>query len=190
MKIRIWQLLYRLFAKGLPLSGQIAAAKALRAFFFRKIALHAGRNINIERGSVFNHWVSLGNRSGIGVNCEMNAGGKDGIITIGDDVMMGPNVVVYTRNHASERTDIPMLDQGFEAPRPVKIGSDVWIGRNVIILPGVTIGDGCIIGAGAVVSKDIPPYSVAVGVPARVVKHRRNEDMHSNECNMDKEGTN
>ena len=59
-----------------------------------------------------------------------------------------------------------------KAVAPVSIGNDVWIGGRVIILPGVNIGDGCIIGAGAVVTKDIPSYCVAVGVPAKVVRHR------------------
>ena len=57
-------------------------------------------------------------------------------------------------------------------PEPVSIGDDCWLGRRVMVMPGVTIGDGCVIAAGAVVTKDIPPYSVAGGVPARVIKNR------------------
>lgn len=96
-----------------------------------------------------------------------------GPLRIGDNVMMGPEVVILSSGHAHSRTDIPMNQQGFIAPtRPTIIGNDVWIGTRVIILQGVQIGDGCIIGAGAVVTKDIPPYSVAGGVPARVIKSR------------------
>ena len=84
--------------------------------------------------------------------------------------MMGQEVIIYTTRHNDNRIDIPMMEQGMGNVLPVKIGDDVWIGGRVIILPGVTIGNGCIIGAGAVVTKDIPPYSVAVGVPAKVVK--------------------
>ena len=69
-----------------------------------------------------------------------------------------------------------------DKPLPVKIGDDVWIGRRVIILPGVTIGDGCIIGAGAVITKDIPPYSVVVGVPAKVVRRRKDDEETSMPC--------
>lgn len=63
--------------------------------------------------------------------------------------------------------------QGMTEKRKVTIGNDVWIGQRVMIMPGVTIGDGCIIAAGAVVTKDIPPYSIAGGVPARVLKSRK-----------------
>ncbi|MEE1104690.1 MAG: DapH/DapD/GlmU-related protein, partial [Ruminococcus sp.] len=73
------------------------------------------------------------------------------------------------------RTDIPMMEQGKLEPKPVTIGDDCWIGRRVMILPGVHIAEGCVIGAGAVVTKNIPPYSVAAGVPARVIKSRKQE---------------
>jgi maltose O-acetyltransferase len=86
--------------------------------------------------------------------------------------MMGPEVVIYSQSHKYDRTDIPMCEQGFSEYKEVVIGDDVWIGRRAIIMPGVHIGKGCIIGAGAVVTKDIPDYSVAAGVPARVVKSR------------------
>ena len=90
--------------------------------------------------------------------------------------MMGTDCVIITRSHRHDRTDIPMMDQGFEEERPVFVGNDVWLGDRVIILPGVHIGDGCIIGAGSVVTRDIPPYSVAAGVPAKVIKDRKNAE--------------
>ena len=65
-----------------------------------------------------------------------------------------------------------MIEQGNDETKPVTIGNDVWIGRRVIILPGVTISDGCVIGAGAVVTKDMPAYSIVGGVPAKVIKSR------------------
>jgi maltose O-acetyltransferase len=86
--------------------------------------------------------------------------------------MMGPDVVIHTRNHRHDRIDIPMCQQGFGEMKPVIIEDDVWLGERVIILPGVTIGKGSIIGAGAVVAKNVPPYSIAVGNPALVVKKR------------------
>ena len=85
---------------------------------------------------------------------------------------MGEDVTIITRNHRFDRTDIPMMEQGFCEEKPVFIGDDVWIGDKVLILPGVKIGTGCIIAAGAVVTKDIPDYSVAAGVPAKVIKQR------------------
>lgn len=168
-----WITVYEIFAKHLPKSRRSRLIRKLRGALFKKIALQAGKEINIEKNASFNHWIRLGNYSGIGVNCEMN-GMREGIITIGDNVMMGPNVVIYTRNHEAGRIDIPMQEQGYAKPLPVNIGNDVWIGRNVIILPGATIGDGVIIGAGAVVPKGkYPPYSVLGGVPARIIKSRK-----------------
>lgn len=87
--------------------------------------------------------------------------------------MMGEDCTIITRNHAHERTDIPMMQQGFEPERTVYIGDDVWIGDKVTILAGVHIGEGCIIGAGAVVTSDIEPYAIAVGVPARKIRSRK-----------------
>jgi len=91
--------------------------------------------------------------------------------------MMGPEVVFYTANHKSDRTDIPRRLQGTTESKGIVIGKDVWIGRRAIILPGETIGDGVVIGAGAVVAKDIPSYSVVVGNPARVIKNRNEQQI-------------
>ena len=86
---------------------------------------------------------------------------------------MGPDVVILTSNHKADRIDIPIGAQGMTGKRKVTIGNDVWIGQRVMIMPGVTIGDGCIIAAGAVVTKDVAPYSIVGGVPARVLKMRK-----------------
>lgn len=129
-----------------------------------------GKNVNIEKGADFGTGVgiSIGNNSGIGVNCKVR-----GPLSIGDNVMMGPDCVVLTHTHNFDRTDVPMIEQGMSV-EPVVIGDDVWIGTRVIILPGVKIGNGVIIAAGAVVTKDIPDYAVAGGVPAKVIKYRNN----------------
>ena len=126
-----------------------------------------GKHVNIEQGALFSAKVSLGDYSGIGINARIN-----GACTIGHHVMMGTDVVIITRNHAFDRTDIPMMEQGFEQERPVVIGDDVWIGDRVIILPGVTVGNGSILAAGAVVTSDVPPYAIVGGVPARIIKMR------------------
>ena len=124
--------------------------------------------MNIEHGAVFSAKASLGDYSGIGINARIN-----GECKIGTHVMMGTDVVIITRNHAFDRTDIPMMEQGFENERPVEIGNDVWIGDRVIILPGVTVGDGSILAAGAVVTHDVPAYAVVAGVPAKIIKMRK-----------------
>ncbi len=175
LKKKICYVLYIVFAKNLPLSRRFKFAKHARNFFAKRILKSAGREINIEKGAFFTPGVSLGDYSGIGVNCELNASSVcgEGEIIIGDHVMMGPECVIYTTSHIFDRTDIPMMEQGSTAGRNVVIGNDVWIGRRVIIMPGVEIGDGCVIGAGAVVTKSIPAYTVAGGVPAKVIKDRK-----------------
>ena len=87
--------------------------------------------------------------------------------------MIGPEVIIYTQNHSFDRIDIPMCEQGFQEECKVEIGNDVWIGARVIILPGVKIGNGCVIGAGAVVTKDVPDYCVVGGNPAKILKVRK-----------------
>ena len=88
-------------------------------------------------------------------------------VTFGDNCFIGPNVSIYTACHS---TDPQERNSGREWAKPVSIGNDCWIGGSVTILPGVSIGDGCTVGAGSVVTKDIPPHSVTVGNPARVIK--------------------
>jgi len=129
-----------------------------------------GKRINIEKKADFGFGkvISLGDYSGLGVNCNVR-----GPLEIGSYVNMGPDVRIITINHKTERTDIPMKGQGVLSPQKVTICDDVWIGARVIILPGVTIGKGSIIGAGAVVTKDVPEYAVMGGVPARVIKFRK-----------------
>jgi acetyltransferase-like isoleucine patch superfamily enzyme len=119
--------------------------------------------INANRGS-----VSLGERSWLGPFCLVYGNGG---VTIGCNVLVAGHTTINTVSHAAERCDIPINDQPVLTD-PVVIEDDVWIGLNAVILQGVTLGRGAIIGAGAVVTKSIPPWSIAVGVPARVVGRR------------------
>lgn len=173
IKKKIFYLLYQITAAWLPISPHMKLAKRFRAFWAKVIIEYCGSNVNIEKHASFTPALKIGDNSGVGINCEMN-----GPVTIGNNVMMGPEVIIYTARHKHDRTDITMIEQGMDELLPVSIGNDVWIGRRVMILPGVHIGNGCVIGAGAVVVKDIPDYSIAVGVPARVVR-RRNENEES-----------
>lgn len=173
LKRKLGAFVYYALASHLPpsWSGMKLGQTALRRFCGRLMLDECGKKVNIEKGAVFSPRVTLGDRSGIGIDARIY-----GTCHIGRDVMMGADVTVITRNHRHDRTDIPMMDQGFEEERPVYIGDDVWIGDRVTVLPGVHIGNGCIIAAGAVVTKDVPEYTVAAGVPARVVKGRKNGD--------------
>lgn len=124
--------------------------------------------MNVEpRASIGRRAVSIGSNSGIGFRALVGSGSR-----IGSNVMMGPEVLIYTRNHSTSRIDIPMIEQGDTDIAPVIIEDDVWIGARVIILPGVTVGSGSVLGAGAVVSRDVPPYAVVVGNTGRVVRYR------------------
>lgn len=173
IKRKIGALLYYLVAKHLPpsYSGIKIGQTALRRLCGKLMLAHCGKQVNIEHNAYFSPKVSLGDYSGIGVNARIH-----GACVIGDYVMMGENCTIITRNHKHDRTDIPIMKQGYEQERAVHIGNDVWIGDNVTILAGVHIGDGCVIGAGAVVTHDIPPYAVAAGVPARVIKYRKDPE--------------
>ena len=163
------KILYKGLAKHLPLSdGSFTfGAKRLRAFCARQVLPHCGKNANIEHGAQFAWDLSIGDNSGVGVNSLLSSH-----ITIGNDVMMGPECMMFTSNHGMSRTDIPMWKQQSSEPRPIIIGNDVWIGARVIILPGVHVGDGSVIGAGSVVTKDVEPYSVVAGNPAKWIRKR------------------
>lgn len=171
IKIRrkIGALLYYMIAQHLPpsYSGLKIGQLQLRRFCGRLMLKSCGKKINIERHAYFSPNVSIGDYSGIGVNARIH-----GTCIIGSYVMMGEDCIIITRNHQHGSSNIPMMQQGFEAERPVIIDDDVWIGDRVTILPGVHIGTGSIIAAGAVVTKSIPCYSIAAGVPAKVIKKR------------------
>lgn len=93
-------------------------------------------------------------------------------VTIGDGALIADGVHITDFDHRTDRVDVPIKAQGI-VTAPVRIGPDVWLGRGVTVLRGVDIGEGCVVGAHAVVTRDLPPYAVAVGAPARVVRSRR-----------------
>lgn len=168
-RIIIGECLYSIF-KHFPRSdcrffGNIS--KKARVFAGRMILEGCGQNVNIEHGASFTKNCVLGDNSGIGVNSYLG-----GTVNIGSDVMMAPECKIYTVNHNHDRVDIPMNVQGVSKEEPVFIGDDVWIGVGVIILPGVTVGNHAIIGAGSVVTRDVPEYAIVGGNPAKVLKIR------------------
>lgn len=167
-------LLYILILKYLPSSDHsgllFKLIRKIRSSVAGVCLEHYGKNINIERLADFGRGdgISLGTNSNLGIRCRVR-----GPLEIGDNVMMGPDVEILTHAHKIDSTEIEMIFQGDLPLRKVRIGDDVWIGMRSIIMPGVTIGKGCVIGAASVVTKDVPPYSIVAGVPARVIKQRK-----------------
>lgn len=133
-----------------------------------------GDGIYVDRGFVLRACdrasIIIGDDFGANGNVRLIAdcGGR---IEIGNKVIVGPNVVIRAADHAMERVDLPIREQGHSAGTIV-IGSDVWIAANVVVLRDARIGDHAVIGAGSVVTGEIPPYAVAAGAPARVIRYR------------------
>jgi galactoside O-acetyltransferase len=122
-----------------------------------------------ERGSE----LVIGSRVKLNTGVMINAdcGGK---IRIGNDVLIGPYAVIRAANHRADRIDVPIRLQGHEAGEIV-IGDDVWLGAQVVVVPGVRIGRGAVVAAGSVVTHDVPDYAIVAGVPARQIGTRGGE---------------
>lgn len=117
--------------------------------------------------------IEAGRGLRLGAHCKLWAGPAHGRIILGDDVLMGPEVMITAANYRYNDGH-PVTEQAMDEA-DVVIGNDVWLGTRVMVLPGARIGDGAIVGAGAVVTGEIPPMAIAVGVPARVVGRREVE---------------
>jgi acetyltransferase-like isoleucine patch superfamily enzyme len=131
-----------------------------------------GRNVYVGHQTIlkgyYRNELRIGDEAWIGQQCFFHAAGG---ITIGARVGVGPGVKVLTSQHAEAGRETPVLFSPIEAA-PVVIEDDADVGVGAIVLPGVTIGRGAIVGAGAVVTRDLPAYAVAVGSPARVLRYR------------------
>jgi len=143
----------------------------IRVGYYSYVCGSVGKNTRFAEGIIFHHPESLfiGDNVGINRGTWINAYGR---VQIGDNVIIGPNVIIHSANHNFDRLDIPIRLQGWTTA-PVIIEEDVWIAASAIILPGIRIGKGSVIAAGAVVTGDIPPYSIAMGVPAVVIRNRK-----------------
>ena len=136
-------------------------------FFKRK-----GKNISLSKGGLINvpNNVELGSNIYIGRDFKINANGG---LEILNNVMIGPNLLVETDDHCFDKIGIQMFTYSEEKIcGKVIIESDVWIGGNVTILKGVKIGEGAIVGACSLITKDVQPYTISVGIPCRKIKTR------------------
>lgn len=168
---RIYLLLYYAVASRLPMQpfpGGYLFNK-FRFFLVSKIIRECGREVMVKDRCYFGDGsrISVGDYSQLGQNAHLV-----GTINIGREVLMGPDVVMMATSHEYARIDISMMSQGEAPERPINIGSDVWLGTRVIILPGVNIGDHSIVAAGAVVTRSFPPFAIIGGVPARQIGTR------------------
>lgn len=127
-----------------------------RKIFFRETGVYIGSDTNITPGLIVND-------------------GYSGLCRIGSRVAIATNVTIVVDSNPNNSliSNETYVKTNLIETKPVVIEDDVWLGTNVVVLPGVTIGRGAVIGAGAVVTQDIPPFSVAVGVPARVIRKLR-----------------
>jgi maltose O-acetyltransferase len=160
-EVRTW----KLFLLG-AVPGRIGMA--LRRIFLVKAFAHCGENPEIDEGFVvFNpQELSVGDNFICNIHCTINAGG---VVKIGNDVMIGPDVKIWSVNHRFDNLTIPIREQDYNYAE-VNIDNDVWIGANVFVAPGVSIGKRSVIGACTVVTKSVPPFSLVVGNPGEVIK--------------------
>ena len=130
------------------------------------VALSRGSSIYAERGA-----CTIGSRFGLGIHSMLDAN-EGGEIIIGDDVLIAAGCVLRASNHEYRDPSRPVKSQGHTGGRIV-IGNDVWLGANVVIVPDVRIGDHVIVGAGAVVTREVEPWAIVGGVPAHVIGNRK-----------------
>lgn len=150
----------------------IASAKSR---FWSLLLGGMGKNVSIGKNCTFANpkYIYLGNYVFINFGVKFL---NTTTIKIGSFVAIGPQSMFLTSNNEYHDWTKPMMYQRTKKDKPIEVEDDVWIGANSTILPGVKIGRGSIIAAGAVVVKDVPQYSIAGGVPAKVIKYRFDED--------------
>lgn len=137
-----------------------------REAILRKLLGKTGEAFLIEQPFYcdYGYNIEIGENFYANMNCVILDGAK---VTFGDNVFVAPNCGFYTAGHP---LDVEQRNKGLEYARPITIGNNVWIGTQVCVLPGVSIGDNCVIGAGSVVNRDIPAGMLAVGNPCRVIR--------------------
>ncbi len=158
---------------GLLLDWPHPSFSGIRAAFWRAQmkAVGDGTRISHDVKITSPHNIAIGPDTHVTNRCILN--GRGGI-TIGRDVLLGYESVVMTSLRNFDDRDVPVRLQG-SVLKPVVIGDDVWLGARTMVLPGVTIGDGAVVAGGAVVTRDVAPFAVVGGVPAKVIGERGKE---------------
>ena len=137
-----------------------------RKEMIKKLFGKTGKEVLVESNFEcdYGYNILVGENFYMNHNCVILDGAK---VEFGDNVFIGPNCGFYTAEHP---LDVEQRNQGLEYAKPIKVGNNVWFGGNVIVLPGVTIGDNVTIGAGSIVTKDIPSNVLAYGNPCKVIR--------------------
>jgi acetyltransferase-like isoleucine patch superfamily enzyme len=141
-----------------------------RCFFLKVFSKGIGKEVFIAQNVSLRHCFNLTIGSYVGINQDTIIHAR-GSVVIGDHVFIGQRVIINTGDHEFSDRDVLIREQK-TTYKPVKIGNDVFIGMGALILPGIEIGNGCVIAAGAVVCSNTDPYCVYGGVPARKIKER------------------
>ncbi len=164
-------LLYYVLTSKLPRSylplGRLGSGA--RVLSLRLMGAKLGSNVTIEPGV----YVGAGQDIVLGDDVQINEGCRLRNVRMGNHIMVAPEVAILNLGHNTDRTDIPMISQGTRVYPPTVIDDDVWIGMRALIMPGIHIGQGAIVAAGSVVVKNVEPYAVVGGNPARLIKRRR-----------------
>ncbi|WP_442678712.1 acyltransferase [Sphingomonas sp. ASY06-1R] len=169
--------LLRLIASTFDIRAWLHLAKLLNYYNYSHVVplrkIQKGGTLSVSPDVVFSNpaRIEIGSRVNIGSRCHIWAGPSHGRIIVGDDVLFGPEVMLTAASYRFNDGH-PVTKQRMDEA-DIVIGNDVWFGTRAIVLPGVTIGDGAIIGACAVVRSDIPAMAIAVGQPARIVGMRK-----------------
>ena|SRR5579872_6475577 len=127
-----------------------------RVYIMQRVKIMSPRKVSIGHDVLLNEDVKIGGQCGV---------------TIGNYVLIGYNVNLVSENHAYQNYLLPIMQQGYFGG-PIVIEDDVWIGANAVILPNIKVGKGAIVGANAVVTKNVEPYTIVGGVPAKKIKYR------------------
>ena len=163
--------MFRLFNRKLFLSR--GAKIDPRAFVSRGGKVEIGMDSIVRAGTMLlpsGGRILIGDRTSLNQYVVVNG---EGGVRIGDDVMISAFVSIFAANHHYVRADMPIRSQGMYTKGGIDIGNDVWIGTHAVILDGVKIGAGCVVAAGAVVTRDTEPYSIVAGVPAKQIGCRK-----------------
>lgn len=165
-----WRLIYELIARHLPdyTLGTIVArwSYAFRAFCARRFVKSCGTHLTLGSNVTLSSQNEIGDYVTINENCRVHG------CRIEDYALIAPECYVITRNHRYEDPHTPVALQGYSEEKPPRIGRDVWIGARVTLLPAITLGTGSIVAAGSVVTRDVAPFAIVGGAPARVIGHR------------------